>query len=40
MCLLQLGDTVLHKACYHGQTTAIAVILASKISVDIENFVS
>ena len=40
MCLLQLGDTVLHKACYYGQTTAIAVILTSKISVDVRDNVS
>ena len=40
MCLLQLGDTVLHEACCYGQTTAIPVILTSKISVDIRNDVS
>ena len=40
MCLLQLGGTVLHGACYYGQTTAVAVILTSKISVDVRNDVS
>ena len=40
MCLLQVGDTMLHKACFYGQTTAIAVILTSKISVDVRNLVS
>ena len=35
MCLLQIGDTVLHKACYYGHSTAVAVILTSKISVDV-----
>ena len=40
MCLLQFGDTMLHEACYCGQTTAVTVILTSKISVDIRNDVS
>ena len=40
MCLLQLGDTVLHKACRNGHSTAVAVILTSKISVDVRNHVS
>ena len=40
MCLLQYGDTVLHEACYYRQTTAAAVILTSKISVDVRNDVS
>ena len=40
MCLLQWDDTVLHTACHYGYSTAVAVILTSKISADVRNSVS
>ena len=40
MCSLQLGNTVLHEACYHGNVDMMSALLSSGIPVDIRNNVS
>ena len=40
MCLLQYGETVLHKASSEGRHETIQLLLDSGISVDIRNNVS
>ena len=40
MYLLQLGDTVLHKASFNGKTEVVKALLDSGVDVDTRNIVS